>query len=160
MIFVHFQGKPFNITAIQVYAPSTNAEEAEVEWFYEDLQDLSELTPKKRCPFHYRRLECKSRKSRNAWLLLLLAASVMSNSVRPKGWQPTRLPHPGILQARILEWLAISFPSALKWSESEVAQLCPTPSGPMDCSLPGSSIHGILQARVLEWGAIAFSRNT
>ena len=42
-------------------------------------------------------------------------------------------------------------------SESEVAQLCPTPSGPMDCSPPGSSIHGILQARVLEWAAIAFS---
>ena len=42
-------------------------------------------------------------------------------------------------------------------SESEVAQSCPTPSDPMDCSLPGSSIHEILQARVLEWGAIAFS---
>ena len=42
-------------------------------------------------------------------------------------------------------------------SEREVAQLCPTPSDPMDCSLPGSSVHGIFQARVLEWGAIAFS---
>ena len=42
-------------------------------------------------------------------------------------------------------------------SESEVAQSCPTPSNPMDCSLPGSSVHGIFQARVLEWGAIAFS---
>jgi len=47
MISVHFQGKPFNITAIQVYAPISNTEEAEVEWFYEDLQDLLELTPKK-----------------------------------------------------------------------------------------------------------------
>ena len=47
MIFVHFQGKPFNITVIQAYAPTSNAEEAEVEWFYEDLQDLLELTPKK-----------------------------------------------------------------------------------------------------------------
>ena len=47
MISVHFQGKPFNITVIQVYAPTTNAEEAEVEWFYEDLQDLLKLTPKK-----------------------------------------------------------------------------------------------------------------
>ena len=47
MISVHFQGKPFNITAIQVYAPTSNAEEAEVEWFYEDLQDLLELTSKK-----------------------------------------------------------------------------------------------------------------
>ena len=48
MIFVHFQGKPFSITVIQVYASTTNAEEAEVEWFYEDLQDLLELTPKKK----------------------------------------------------------------------------------------------------------------
>ena len=47
MISVHFQGKPFNITVMQVYAPTSNAEEAEVEWFYEDLQDLIELTPKK-----------------------------------------------------------------------------------------------------------------
>ena len=47
MISVHFQGKPFNITVIQVYAPISNAEEAEVELFYEDLQDLLELTPKK-----------------------------------------------------------------------------------------------------------------
>ena len=47
MISVQFQGKPFNITVIQVYAPTSNAEEAEVEWFYEDLQDLLELTPKK-----------------------------------------------------------------------------------------------------------------
>ena len=47
MIAVHFQGKPFNITVIRVYAPTSNAEEAEVEWFYEDLQDLLELTPQK-----------------------------------------------------------------------------------------------------------------
>ena len=47
MISVHFQGKPFNITVIQVYAPTSNAEEAEVEWFCEDLQDLLELTPPK-----------------------------------------------------------------------------------------------------------------
>ena len=47
MISVHFQGKPFNSTVIQVYAPTCNAEEAEIEWFYEDLQDLLELTPKK-----------------------------------------------------------------------------------------------------------------
>ena len=65
MISVCFQGKPFSITVIQVYAPTSNAEEAEVERFYEYLQDLLELTPPKRCPFHYRGLECKSRKSRN-----------------------------------------------------------------------------------------------
>ena len=63
---------------------------------------------------------------------------------------------PGILQARTLEWVAISFSNAWKWkvkSENEVAQLCPTLHDPMDCSLPGSSIHGIFQARVLEWDA-------
>ena len=54
MISISFQGKVFNTTGIQVYAPTTNAEEAEVEWFYEDLL---ELTPQKRCPFHYRELE-------------------------------------------------------------------------------------------------------
>ena len=47
MISVHFQGKPFNIMVIQVYALTSNAQEAEVDWFYEDLQDLLELTPKK-----------------------------------------------------------------------------------------------------------------
>ena len=65
MFSVHFQGKPFNIMVIQVYAPTSNDEEAEVEWFYEDLQDLLELTPQKICPFHYTGLECKSRKSRD-----------------------------------------------------------------------------------------------
>ena len=48
----------------------------------------------------------------------------------------------------------------MRESESEVAQSCPTLSDPMDCSLPGSSVHGIFQARVLEWGAIAFSDKT
>ena len=67
MISVHFQGKPFDITVIQGYALTSNAEEAEVEQFYEDLQDLLELTPSKRCPFHYRGLECESKKSRNTW---------------------------------------------------------------------------------------------
>ena len=67
MISVHFQGKPFSVTVIQVYAPTSNAEEAEVERFYEDLQDLLELILPKRCPFHYRGLESKSRKSRHNW---------------------------------------------------------------------------------------------
>ena len=65
MVSVHFQGKPFNITVIQDYDPTSNAEEA--EQFYEDLPDLLELIPKKRCLFHYKGLECKSRKSRNTW---------------------------------------------------------------------------------------------
>ena len=65
MILNHFQSKPFSITVIQVYAPITNAEEAETEWFNEGLQDFLELTPKKkRCHF-YRGLECKSRQSRD-----------------------------------------------------------------------------------------------
>ena len=64
MVSVCFQGKPFNIMVIKIYAPTSNAD---VEWFYEDLQDLLELTPKKRCPFHYRGLESKSRKSRDTW---------------------------------------------------------------------------------------------
>ena len=105
-----------------------------------------------------------------------------------------------ILQARILEWVAISFSRRLewvaisfsrrssglrdwtrvsrivgrrftiratrevlcywKWNESEVAQSCPTPCDPMDCSLPGSSVHGVFQARILEWVAISFSRRS
>ena len=66
MISVRFQGKPVNITVIQVYAPTSNPEEAEAEWFYEDLQCLLEhQKKKKKCPFHYRGLECKSMKSRN-----------------------------------------------------------------------------------------------
>ena len=82
----------------------------------------------------------------------------MSNSVRPHRWQPTRLPHPwdspgkntGVGCHCLLQCMKLK-------SESEAAQSCPTPIYPMDCSLPGSSVHGIFQARVLEWGAIAFS---
>ena len=66
MILVPFQDRPFNILVIQVYAPTTDAKEAEVDQFYEDLQDLLELTEKRR-PFHYRGLDCKSRKSRDTW---------------------------------------------------------------------------------------------
>ena len=72
----------------------------------------------------------------------------------PVDGSPPGSPIPGILQARTLEWVAISFSNAWKWSQSEVTQSCPTLSDPMDCSLPGSSVHGIFQARVQEWGAI------
>ena len=86
----------------------------------------------------------------------------------PIDGSPPGSPVPGILQARTLEWVAISFSNAWKWKvkiESEVAQVvylkviqsCLTPSNPMDCSLQGSSVHGIFQAKVREWGAIAFS---
>ena len=67
MISVHFQDKQFNITVIQVYVPTSNAEKAEVERFYEDLQDFLEQTPKKRYPFHHRGLECKSMKLTDTW---------------------------------------------------------------------------------------------
>src|SRR5574340_681152 len=82
----------------------------------------------------------------------------MSDSVRPHRRQPTRLPRPwdspgkntGVGCYFLLQCRKVK-------SESEVAQSCPTPSDPMDCSPPGSSVHEIFQARVLEWGAIAFS---
>ena len=78
----------------------------------------------------------------------------------PRGLQPTRLLHPrdspgkntGVGCHFLLQCMKVE-------SESEVAQSCPTLSDPMDCSLPGSSIHGIFWATVLEWGAIAFSQD-
>ena len=84
----------------------------------------------------------------------------MSDSVRPHRRQPTRLSRPwdspgkntGVGCHFLLQCMKVE-------SESEVAQLCPTLSGPMDCSLPGSSVHEIFQATALEWGAIAFSNH-
>ena len=64
-ISVHFQGKPFNVTVIQVCAPTTNAKETEVEWFYDDLKDLLEPTSKNRWPFHHRGQERESKNSRD-----------------------------------------------------------------------------------------------
>ena len=85
-------------------------------------------------------------------------ASVVSDSVRPRRRKPTRLPRPwdspgkntGVGCHFLLQCMKVR-------SETEVAQSCPTLHDPIDCSLPGSSVHGIFQARVLEWGAIAFS---
>ena len=82
----------------------------------------------------------------------------MSGSGLPHRQQPTRLPRPwdspgkntGVSYHFLLQFRKVK-------SESEVAQSCPTLSDPMDCSLPGSSVHGIFQAGVLEWGAIAIS---
>ena len=89
-------------------------------------------------------------------LLLLLSRFSRVQSVWPHRWQPTRLPCPWDSPGKNT-WVSCHFLlQCMKVkSESEVAQLCPTLSDPMDCSLPGSSIHGIFQARVLEWGAIA-----
>jgi len=89
---------------------------------------------------------------------LLLSHSVVSDSVRPHRRQPTRLLCPwdspgkntGVGCHFLLQCMTVK-------SESEVTQLCLTLSDPMDCSLPGSSVHGIFQARGLEWGVIAFS---
>ena len=67
MISVHFQGKPFNITIIQVYTPTTNVEEAEVEWFYSDLQDFLELTPKIDVFCIIAEVKVGSMKSRDTW---------------------------------------------------------------------------------------------
>ena len=76
----------------------------------------------------------------------------------PIDGSPPGSPIPGILQARTLEWVAISFSNAGKWKvKVKSLSKCPTLCDPMDCSLPGSSVHGIFRARVLEWGAIAFS---
>ena len=90
------------------------------------------------------------------WLLLLSRFSHV-RLCDPIDGSPPGSPVPGILQARTLEWVAISFSNAWKWKVTEAAQLCLTCNDSMDCSLPGSSVHGIFQARVLEWGAIAFS---
>ena len=90
------------------------------------------------------------------WLAAAAAKSLQSClTVRLQRWQPTRLPRPwdspgkntGVGCHFLLQCMKVK-------SESEIAQSCPTPSDPMDCSRPGSSVHGIFQARVLEWGAI------
>ena len=97
-------------------------------------------------------------RSLNGLCCCCCVASVVSDSVRPHRRQPTRLPRPwdslgkntGVGCHFLLQCVKVK-------SQSEVAQLCPTLRDPMDCSLPGSSVHRIFQARVLEWVAIAFS---
>ena len=80
--------------------------------------------------------------------------SVVSDPVRPHGWQPTRLPRPWDSPGKNIGVGCHFFLQCRKVkSEREVAQSCPTLSDPMDCSPPGSSVHGIFQARVLEWGS-------
>ena len=109
------------------------------------------------------------KKEKYNWQLLLLLLSPFSRvrlSATPQ--MAARQAPLSLGISRQEHWSGLPFPSPMqesgkwKWkvkSESEVAQSCPTLSDPMDCSLPGSSIHGIFQARVLEWGAIAFSNN-
>ena len=125
---------------------------------YKELSKLNSKTIK---------LENQQKKEREvlpkSMLLLLLLLSRfrcpnLCDPVRPHRQQPTRLPHPwdspgkntGVGCHFLLQCMKVK-------SQSEVAQSCQTPRDPMDCSLPGSSVHGICQARVLEWVAIAFS---
>ena len=75
----------------------------------------------------------------------------------PRDGSPPGSAIPSILQARILEWVAISFSNAWRWKVKVKVKSCPTLYDPMDCSPPGSSVHGIFQARGLEWDATAFS---
>ena len=90
-------------------------------------------------------------------LLLLLSRFSCIQLCDPIDRSPPSSPVPVILQARTLEWVAISFSNAWKWKVKGKSFSRVPLSDPMDCSLPGSSIHGIFQARVLEWVAIAFS---
>ena len=118
MISVHFQGKPFNITVIQVYAPITNAKEAEVEWFYEDLQAFLELTPQKDvlCIIGDWNAKVGSQEipgvtgkfglgEQNEAAAAAAAKSLQScpTLCDPKDGSPPGSPIPGILQARTLE---------------------------------------------------------
>ena len=142
---------------------------------YSVFASLSFSLPFSICSFHYLLshllIHSKAASFTTMWLplqlillalLLLLLSRFSPTLCDPIGGSPPGSAIPGILQARTLEWVAISVSNAWKWkvkvkSESEVAQSCLTLRHPMDCSLPGSSVHGIFQARVLEWGAIAFS---
>ena len=97
-------------------------------------------------------------------VLLWFAAAAAAKSLQscltlcdPIDGSPPGSPIPGILQAKTLEWVAISFSNAWKWKVKGKSLSHVRLNDPMDCSLPGSSIHGIFQAKVLEWGAIAFS---
>ena len=99
---------------------------------------------------------CRTHEFREVSVFLITAAAAKSlqscpTLCNPIDSSPPGSPVPGILQARTLEWVTISFSNAWKWKARVKS------SDPMDCSLPGSSVHGVFQARVLEWGAIAFS---
>ena len=125
---------------------------AESPWGRED----SDTTERRHFHFSLSSLSFIKRLFSCSWLSAMLLSHF--SRVRPHRRQPTRLPRPwdspgkntGVGCHFLLQCVKVK-------SESEVAQSCPTLSDPMDCRLPGSSVHGIFQARVLEWGAIAFS---
>jgi len=84
-----------------------------------------------------------------------MSLSVVSDSMRPHRWQPTRLRHPWDSPGKNT---GVGYHFLLQCVKVKSLKSCPTHSDPLDCSLPGFSIHGIFQARVLEWGAISFSK--
>ena len=146
---VLFQGKTFKITVIQVNAPNNNVEEDEVEWFYEDLQDLLKLTPPwKRCPFHH-----------NTTTTTKLLQSC-PNLCDPMDCSLPVFSFHGILQARTLEWVAISFSNAWKWKVKVKVKLLSRVwllASPWTAAYQAPPSMGFFLATVLEWGAIAFS---
>ena len=173
MTSVHFQSKTFNITVIQVYALTTNAEEDEVERFFcEDLQNLLELTQKtkqnkthrkSRWPFHHRGLEYKSKKSGDTWnnkqvwpwstkwnrskANRVLPREHIGHSKHPLATTQEMTLHIDITRWLILksDWLyfAVEDGEALF---SLIAQSCPILCNPVDCSTPGFPVHHQLPA--------------
>ena len=150
---------------IQVYAPTSIAKEAEVEQIYEDPQDFLELTPKKKCPFHHRGLECKSRKSRNTlsnrqvWPWSTKWSRAKANKILPREHTGHRK-HPLPTTQRWLYTWTSCVDHHFRWSIlksywlyslqlkmeklylfSSVTQSCPTLCNPMDCSTPGLPVH-------------------
>ena len=176
MTSVWFQGKPLNIIVIQVYASTRNAEEAEVEQFFEDLQDI-ELTPQKDVLFIKGDWNAKVESQEipgitgKIWPWSTAWRRAKVNRILPSehtGHRKHTLPttqektlHMDIIRRSILklDWL-YSLQSKMekfyvKWSEVKVAQSCPTL-----CDPTNYKIHGILQARILEWVSIPFSRGS
>ena len=173
MISVHFQGKPFNITVIKVYAPTSNAEEAEVERFYEDLQGLLELTPKKDGLFIIGDWNAKVGSQETPGVtgkfglgirneagqrlkefcqenaLVIATPLFQQNRRRLYTWTSPDGQH-----RNQIDYVLCS----QRWrSSAKSLQSCPTLYDPIDGSPPGSPVPGILQARTLEWVAISFS---
>ena len=93
-------------------------------------------------------------------LLLLLLSRFSCVQLCATPWTAAYQATPSMGFSRQEDWSELPFPSPMHESESEVTQSCPTISDPMDCSLPGSSVHGILQARILEWVAMPFARGS
>ena len=178
MISVHFQGKPFNITVTQVYAPTSNAEETEVERFYEDLQDLLELTPKKDVLLIIGAWKAKVGSQETPEVTDKFGLGVQNEAgqrlikfCQENTWV---IAHTLFQQHKIRLYTGTSpdgqhqnhidyILSSQRWRSciaiaiAKSLQSCPTLCNPIDGSPPGSPVPGILQARTLEWAAISFS---